>query len=302
MLSRSCTDARIDEKIPTLTCAEDAMGHFLEKLENISKKNKSLLCIGLDPNPAKVPVRDIFEFNKAIIESTQHLVCAYKPNLAFYEALGLEGWRILEKTVAAIPADIPVIGDAKRGDIGSTSEAHATALYDYWGFDAVTCNPFGGFDSIEPLLRPGKGVFFWCRSSNPGAADFQDLLVNSSSSVPAVPFYEYLAVTIASWETEGDLGLVVGATYPSELKRIREVCPSLPILVPGVGSQGGMLEASVANGIDSRGAGILISASRQVLYASSDSNDYAIAANGAAEALRDKINEALRSGGSTWME
>jgi orotidine-5'-phosphate decarboxylase len=290
------------DKIPTRTFTEGAVGNFLEKLEKISKKNKSLLCVGLDPNPAQVPVRDIFEFNKTIIESTQHLVCAYKPNLAFYEALGLEGLRILEKTVTAIPAEIPVIGDAKRGDIGSTSQAHATALYDYWGFDAITCNPFAGFDSIEPLLRPGKGVFFWCRSSNPSASDFQDLMVSSTSSDTAVPFYEYMAQTIASWKTEGDLGLVVGATYPSELKRIREVCPLLPILVPGVGSQGGTLVDSVVNGIDSRGAGILISVSRQVLYASSDSDNYAIAATGAAEILRSSINEALRSEGSTWMK
>ena len=278
------------------------MGQFLEKLEKISKKNKSLLCVGLDPNPAQIPVQDIYEFNKAIIENTQHLVCAYKPNMGFYEALGIEGLRILEKTVAAIPEEIPVIGDAKRGDIGSTAEAYATALYDYWRFDAVTCNPFAGFDSVIPFLRPDKGVFFWCRSSNPSASDFQDLMVRSTSSDTAVPFYEYMAQTIASWKTEGDLGLVVGATYPSELKRIREVCPSLPILVPGVGSQGGTLVDSVVNGIDSRGAGILISVSRQVLYASSDSDNYAIAATGAAEILRSSINEALRSEGSTWMK
>ena len=278
------------------------MGHFLEKLEKISKKNKSLLCVGLDPNPAQVPIKDIVEFNKGIIENTQHLVCAYKPNMGFYEALGIEGLRILEKTVAAIPADIPVIGDAKRGDIGSTSEAYAIALYDYWGFDAITCNPFAGFDSVVPYLREGKGVFFWCRSSNPGAKDFQDLLVSSDGASTPVPFYEYLANTIGSWETDADLGLVVGATYPSELKRIREICPSLPILVPGVGSQGGMLEASVANGIDSNGSGILISASRQVLYASASSDGYGIAAHDAAKTLRDSINDALYTEGSTWME
>jgi orotidine-5'-phosphate decarboxylase len=278
------------------------MGQFLEKLEKISKKNKSLLCVGLDPNPAQIPVQDIYEFNKAIIENTQHLVCAYKPNMGFYEALGIEGLRILEKTVAAIPEEIPVIGDAKRGDIGSTAEAYATALYDYWRFDAVTCNPFAGFDSVIPFLRPDKGVFFWCRSSNPGAKDFQDLLVSSGDIDAPVPFYEYLARTIGSWETDADLGLVVGATYPSELRRIREVCPFLPILVPGVGSQGGLLEASVASGIDKRGAGILISASRQVLYASSSADEYATSARDVAKTLRDSINEALNSEGSTWME
>lgn len=277
------------------------MGNFLDKLQKISKKNKSLLCVGLDPTPAQVPVKDIFEFNKAIIESTQHLVCAYKPNMGFYEALGIDGLRALEKTVSVIPADIPVVGDAKRGDIGSTAEAYASALYDYWGFDAITCNPFAGYDSVTPFLRDGKGVFFWCRSSNPGARDFQDVIVSSPDSGPGVPYYEYLARTIGSWRTEADIGLVVGATYPSELKRVRDVCPNLPILVPGVGSQGGMLEASVANGIDSEGAGILISASRQILYASSNPDGYAIAAKHAASELRNSINEALLGQGSTWM-
>ena len=152
----------------------------------ISKKNKSLLCVGLDPPPAQVPVIDIFEFNKANIESTQHLVCAYKPNMGFYEAIGIDGLRALEKTVSVIPADIPVVGDAKRGDIGSTAEAYASALYDYWGFDAITCNPFAGYDSVTPFLRDGKGVFFWCRSSNPGARDFQDVIVSSPDSGPGL--------------------------------------------------------------------------------------------------------------------
>ena len=286
----------------TYYVSEDSMGRFIDKLEKISKKNKSLLCVGLDPHPDQVPVSDIFEFNKAIIENTQHLVCAYKPNLGFYEALGINGLRILEKTLEIIPADIVVIGDAKRGDIGSTSDAYARALYDVWGFDAITCNPFAGFDSVTPFLRSDKGVFFWCRSSNPGAKDFQDLIVSAPHLDVRIPYYEYLARTIGSWETEADIGLVVGATYPSELKRIRDACPSLPILVPGVGSQGGMLEASVASGIDSHGAGVLISASRQVLYASSSPDGYAAAAQNAAATLRDSINEVLQAEGSEWIE
>ena len=249
------------------------------------RRNRSLLCVGLDPDPAKLPVKDVFEFNKAIIDATADLVCAYKPNLAFYEALGMRGLQALKKTVAYIPKNIPVIGDAKRGDIGNTAIAYARALFGYYKFDAVTLNPYLGFDSIEPFLDyKDKGVFVLCRTSNSSACDFQDLVDNFG-----MKFYQSVALRAGDWNTAGNVGLVVGATYPEELREIRKLCPEMLLLIPGIGAQGGDLELSVKYGVDANKEKAVIVAARQVLYASRGA-DYAQAARKAAGELRDIIN------------
>ena len=183
--------------------------NFTDKLLDASRKNKSWLCIGLDPDPELMPVVDVLQFNKAIIESTSDLVCAYKPNLAFYEALGTEGLAILEKMVKQIPGDIPVIGDAKRSDIGNTARAYAKALFSVLGFDAATVNPYLGYDSVEPFISyEDKEVFILCRTSNKGATDFQNLRSDG------LPLYEIVARKAQEWNIHGNIGLVVGATYP----------------------------------------------------------------------------------------
>lgn len=258
---------------------------FVNQLVATSRKNKSLLCIGLDPDPGKLPVKDVFEFNKAIIDATADLVCAYKPNLAFYESMGVRGLSVLKKTVAYIPDHIPVIGDAKRGDIGNTAAAYAKALFDYFKFDAVTVNPYLGYDSVEPFLTyTGKGVFILCRTSNKSAADFQDIEDNFGMKI-----YQSVALRANDWNREGNIGLVVGATYPEELKSIRKMCPDLPLLIPGVGAQGGDLERSVRYGVDKNLEKAIIVAARQVLYASKGT-DYARAARRAASDIRTAIN------------
>ena len=258
---------------------------FVSRLLDACRRNRSLLCVGLDPDPAKLPVKDVFEFNKAIIDATADLVCAYKPNLAFYEALGIRGLQALKKTVAYIPKSIPVIGDAKRGDIGNTATAYARALFGYYKFDAVTLNPYLGYDSIEPFLDyKDKGVFVLCRTSNSSACDFQDLVDNFG-----MKFYQSVALRAGDWNTAGNVGLVVGATYPEELREIRKLCPDMVLLIPGIGAQGGDLEQSVKYGIDSNKEKAVIVAARQVIYASKGA-DYAQAAREAAIELRDAIN------------
>ena len=258
---------------------------FTDKLLDASRKNQSWLCIGLDPDPELMPGVDVLQFNKAIIEATSDLVCAYKPNLAFYEALGVKGLAILEKTVKCVPGDIPVIGDAKRGDIGNTARAYARALFAVLGFDAATVNPYLGFDAIEPFISyQDKGVFILCRTSNKGAADFQDLLTDG------LPLYEAVARKAREWNTYGNIGLIVGATYPQELKKVRSICPEMPLLIPGVGAQGGDLASAVGYGVDARGEKAIINVSRQILYASRE-KDFARAAREVAEKIRQQIND-----------
>jgi orotidine-5'-phosphate decarboxylase len=258
---------------------------FTDKLLNASRKNKSWLCIGLDPDPELMPGVDVLQFNKDIIEATSDLVCAYKPNLAFYEALGTEGLAILEKTIKYVPGDIPVIGDAKRGDIGNTARAYARALFSILDFDAATVNPYLGFDSIEPFISyQDKGVFILCRTSNKGATDFQDIRTND------LPLYEAVAQKAKEWNTYGNIGLVVGATYPEELKKVRSICPEMPLLIPGIGAQGGDLASAVGYGVDARGEKAIINVSRQILYASKE-KDFARTARNVAEKIRKQINE-----------
>lgn len=282
------------------------MSPFLEKLLHAARARRSLLCVGLDPDPALLPpslldgqaVPDaIIAFNRAIIEATADLVCAYKPNLAFYEALGRRAFEVLAETLAVIPGDVVTIADAKRGDIGNTARMYARALFDTLGCDAVTANPYLGYDALEPFLAyQDRGVFVLCRTSNPGASDVQDLQVLAEGAAPR-PLYEHVAELVNRWNERGNCGLVVGATYPRELRRVREICPHVPILIPGIGAQAGDLEAAVQAGVDASGELAVINASRSVLYASRG-EDFAAAARAAARALRDAINRARRAIGS----
>lgn len=266
--------------------------NFSEKLEQAVKKNRSLLCVGLDPDRQRMPENlSIFEFNKAIIDATSDLVCAYKPNLAFYEALGKEGLEALKQTVKHVPDNIPVIADAKRGDIGNTSRAYATAIFSVLNFDASTVSPYLGFDSVEPFIEyRDKGIFILCRTSNPGSADFQSLRIRFEKK--SRPLFEIVAAKASQWNTNGNVGLVVGATYPEELKLIRQSHPDMTILIPGVGAQGGDLGTAVRYGVDAKRQGIIINSSRQVIYASRE-KDFPEAARRAASAIRDEINRHL---------
>lgn len=278
------------------------MNTFVQRLRTASETNQSLLCVGLDPDPNRMPVGNAADFNRAIVNATADLVCAYKPNLAFYEAMGIPGLHTLETTVRHIrdvaPACI-IIGDCKRGDIDSSAAAYATAMFDVWGFDAVTVNPWGGMDTVEPWLKhPKRGAFVWCRGSNRGAADLQDLPVSGMGNLTQ-PVYLRLARRAQQRASQGNLGLVAGATAPEQLAAVRQVCPQLPILIPGVGTQGGDLEDSVRHGVDAEGRGAVINASRGVIYASSGS-DYAEAARARAQELRDGINTTLDAMGLGW--
>jgi len=274
------------------------MNRFLMKLDAAVQHNRSLLCVGLDPSPAQMPVRDIATFNRAIIDATKDLVCAFKPQMAFYEAAGLPGLRALEETIAAIPEDIPIILDAKRGDVASSAQAYATAVFDVWNADAVTVNPYMGGDSLDPFLAyEDRGVFVLTRTSNVGGADFQNLQVSFEGT--SIPLYQYVAHQAMRWNENGNVGLIAGATYPQELGELRSICPEMAILVPGIGAQKGVLEASVRLGVDRDGRRAIINSSRQVIYAS-HGTDYAEAARRTAIELRAQINSTLDAMGHVW--
>ena len=279
---------------------------FPDRLHAASVANRSLVCIGLDPDPDLMAISDVAEFNARIVDATRDLVCAYKPNFPFYEALGIAGLRALESVVEhirAVAPDVALIADCKRGDIGSTNRFYARALFETWGFAAATANAWGGGDSTEPYLEyAGRGVFVWCRSSNSGAAAFQDMPAPFDGG--AIPLYEWMAVKAAEWNRAtsniGNVGVVVGATYPEELRAVRARCADMPILIPGIGAQGGDLDASLENGLDARRPNVLISSSRGITYASRDPSKFASAARAAASRLRDKINVALAREGRAW--
>jgi orotidine-5'-phosphate decarboxylase len=262
---------------------------FIDKLTKATQKNNSLLCVGLDPDPELMPGGvSVFDFNKAIIDATADLVCAYKLNFAFYEVLEDEGLEALKRTAKYIPDGIIAIGDAKRGDIANTAKAYAKSIFVNYEFDATTVNPYLGFDSIEPFLKyQDRGVFVLCRTSNAGATDFQSL--NAESDGNSLPLYEIVARKVSQWNKYGNLGLVVGATYPEELKTIRQNHPTLPLLIPGIGAQGGDLAPVVKYGVNKQGERAIINSSRQIIYASKG-KDFAVAARRAAAALRDQIN------------
>jgi orotidine-5'-phosphate decarboxylase len=264
---------------------------FNAKLLQTARKNRSLVCLGLDPDPQLMPKMGVFEFNRAIIDATSDLVCAYKPNLAFYEALGIDGLVALRKTVEHIGGKVPVIGDAKRGDVGNSAKAYARALFDVFGFDAATVNPYLGFDAMEPFLNyKDKAIFVLCRTSNAGAADFQDL----SCSSPHGPhrLYNAVAEKAQEWNREDNIGLVVGATYPEELLAVRHAFPHMTLLIPGIGAQGGSLDLAVKHGVDATGERAIFASSRQILYASAGS-DFDRAAREATDKMRREINSML---------
>ena len=278
------------------------MDDFLTRLERACQTNESLVCAGLDPEPERLPVDDVFEFNRAIVDATADLVCAYKPNLAFYEALGVPGLEALARTIdhiRSVASNVLVIGDAKRGDIGPSAQAYAKAMFQVWGFDAVTANAWGGRDSLGPFLEyRERGVFVWCRGSNPGARQFQDLKVGLGEEA-AIPLFMEVARSCGQWNDHRNIGLVAGATVPDQLKQIREACPEMPLLIPGVGAQGGNLEASVRAGADSNGRLAIINSSRGIIYASAG-GDFDVAARQAAANLKDGINRVLTESGHAW--
>jgi orotidine-5'-phosphate decarboxylase len=275
---------------------------FVDRLQDRCRERDSLVCVGLDVDPARVPeaLRGrgdwVYEFNRGIIEATEDLVCAYKPNLAFYEALGGYGLDALTRTMMAMPRGVIVIGDAKRGDIGHTARAYARAMFDILGFDAVTVNPYLGHDSVAPFLEySDRGVLVLCKTSNPGSGDFQDLVCEAPEG--KLPLYQLVAQRAAGWDRNGNIGLVVGATYPEELATIRGIAPDLPILIPGVGAQAGDLAKTVQYGTDSAGEMAIINSSRGIIHVSQAAN-WKDAARQAVAELRDSINEhrALKRG------
>ncbi len=265
--------------------------HFLDRLTAAQQRRGSLLCVGLDPEPAKFPHAwrgdggRIFDFCAAIVDATKDLVCAFKPQIAYFAAERAEDQ--LERLMAYIKRvapDVPVILDTKRGDIGATAEQYAREAFVRYQADAVTLSPYMGFDSIEPYLKhEGRGLFLLCRTSNPGGADLQSLPLAAGGTL-----YEHVAALAAgAWNRSGCLGLVVGATVPAEIARVRELAPTLPLLIPGVGAQGGDAQAAVAAGWRA-GAPVIVNSSRAVLYASAG-DDFASAARGVARATRDLL-------------
>ena len=271
--------------------------HFMQSLHQAWQRNHSLVCVGLDPEPAKFPahLRDdpdaVYTFCRAIVDATADSVCAYKPQIAHFAALRAED--ALERLIAHIHdahPDIPVILDAKRGDIGSTAQHYATEAFERYRADAVTLNPYLGRDSIQPFLdRADKGVILLCHTSNPGAADLQDLIVESTNG-ERLPLYQHLARTIArDWNANGNCALVTGATWPEQLAQVRVLVGDMPLLVPGIGAQGGDVEAVLRHGRTTDGTGLMISSSRAILYAG-NGEDFAQAARKATETLRDQIN------------
>jgi orotidine-5'-phosphate decarboxylase len=268
------------------------MSAFIEKLAGSWERSNSLVCVGLDPEIERFPRHiaalpsPIFQFNKAIIDATADLVCAYKPQFAHYAAYEAEDQ--LERTIEYIHRSypgIPVILDSKRGDVGNTAERYAIEAFERYGADAVTVNPYLGGDSLEPFLKHAdKGVIILCRTSNPGGRDLQDLQVGVRK------LYQVVADLAArEWNSRGNCLLVVGATYPRELAEVREIVGTMPFLVPGVGAQGGDVAAAVSCGQTAEGTGLIISSSRGILYAGTD-DDFTAAARSAAENLRAQIN------------
>ena len=268
--------------------------NFMQHLRTRWQQADTLVCVGLDPEPAKFPAKfsgdadAVFAFCRDIADATAEYACAFKPQIAHFAALGAEDAlaRLIAHLHAAHPG-VPVILDAKRGDIGSTAQRYAVEAFGRYGADAVTVNPYLGRDSVQPFLdHAERGVVILCRTSNPGAGDLQDL------DVAGRPLYQHVAETIArDWNANGNCALVVGATWPAQLAEVRAIVGDMPLLVPGVGAQGGDAEAVVRNARSADGTGLLVSSSRVILYASTG-DDYADAAAAAARHLRDTLNAA----------
>lgn len=271
---------------------------FNEMLQKRWQEDNTLLCVGLDPNPARFPEKfknsptGIYDFCREIVDATADLVCAFKPQIAYFASCGAEDQlKQLIDWIHVKHPGIPVVLDAKRGDIGSTAEHYAKEAFVRFEADCVTLSPYMGKDSVTPYLEyPEKGAFLLCRTSNPGGDDIQMLTADGR------PIYETVAKLVDQWNTTGQLGLVVGATYPKELAAIRALVPQLNFLVPGIGAQGGDINAAVKAGCRPDGTGMVINSSRAVLYASSDEKDFAEKARAVAMDTRDKINAARPRG------
>ena len=271
---------------------------FTDMLRDATAQNNSLLCVGLDPEPTRFPAgmqgdaHKIYDFCAAIVDATADLVCAFKPQIAYFAAHSAEDQleRLMQHMRANAP-HVPVILDAKRGDIGSTAEQYAREAFERYGADAVTLSPFMGFDSVEPYLQyPGKGAFLLCRTSNPGGEDFQNQRLASVEGQPLL--YEHIArLAQGPWNKNGQLGLVVGATYPAEIERVRAIAPQVPLLIPGVGAQGGDAAATVRAGWRQDGP-IIVNSSRAILYAS-NGEDFAAAARHEAQRTRNLLQAAI---------
>ena len=276
--------------------------NFLDMLRAAERQNHSMLCVGLDPEPTKFPDRikgdanKIYDFCAAIVDATADLAISFKPQIAYFAAHRAEGQleRLMEHMRRVAP-QVPIILDAKRGDIGSTAEQYAIEAFERYGADAVTLSPFMGFDSVQPYLKfHGKGAFLLCRTSNPGGDDLQNQRLSSVDGQPLL--YEHVAkLAQGPWNLNGQLGLVVGATYPKEIERVRELAPTLPLLIPGVGAQGGDAVATVKAGLRVAGGNttgpIIVNSSRAILYASRG-DDFANAARQVATQTRDVLQAA----------
>jgi orotidine-5'-phosphate decarboxylase len=268
--------------------------NFTDKLAAATQRHDSLLCVGLDPDIARFPAQlqgkdsSIFEFCKAIIDATASVACAFKPQIAYFAALAAEDQLqgVCDYLKQRYP-DIPIVLDAKRGDIGATAEQYAREAFERYRADAVTVNPYMGFDSIAPYLEwTDRGVIVLCRTSNPGGSDLQFLQVDGK------PLYQHVAQLVsAQWNRNGQCGLVVGATFPQELAQVRAIVGDMPLLVPGIGAQGGDIEATVTAGRTAQGSGMMINSSRAILYAKPEgSEDFIAAASRVARETRDAIN------------
>lgn len=279
--------------------------NFRKMLEKKWAEGK-FVCVGLDSEVSKIPesvkrrfnsfgVDDaIITFNRAIAEATEDLAFAYKPNTAFYEAHGAEGISALRRTIEdihTIAPDVPVILDAKRADIGNTNAGYVKFAFDYLGADAITVHPYLGAEALQPFLeRKEKGIFVLCRTSNPGAGEFQDRYISVVTG-RNMPLYQYVAHNVVTnWNKNGNCALVIGATYPDELREVRGLVGDMPILIPGIGAQGGDLEKTIAAGKDSRNQGMIINSSRGIIFASSG-EDFAEAAREETQRLHDLINQ-----------
>lgn len=275
-----------------------AVESFNARLRRAVRARRSWLCVGLDPELEKLPsglARDadgLARFCTEIVAATAPFAAAFKINFAFFEALGKKGWAALEQVASVLPSDAIRLADAKRGDIGNTARLYARAVFRELPFDAVTVNPYLGEDAARPFLEDaGKGVFFLCRTSNPGSAGMQ-LVPCAPGAGADVPLYLHVAQQVESWNKNANAGLVMGATHPGELERVRHLCPHLPFLIPGVGAQGGDLHAALKFGAGASGDLALINVSRAIIYASGE-KDFAAAAGAQAEDLRRQMREAL---------
>ena len=275
------------------------MQTMFERLDGAAAKMNSFVCVGLDPTPERVPIDDILAFNCAIVDATKDFVSAFKPQFAYYEAMGVNGMAILEKTIQHIRDVAPdhvIIGDGKRGDILMTATAYATAMYEVWDVDIATIYAYQGGDSVEPFLQyPGRGVYIVCRTSNPSSRDIQDLVVEGTDGLMKV--FDRVADMADRWWGTENVGLVVGATFPDDLRALRAKHPLPHLLIPGVGAQGGEAESTARAGSNEQGGGFLINSARGIIYASHDPKNFEIEARRVAKLLRDQINNALKQDG-----